>query len=763
MNFKVHSSLLQSPSMNPLLSPLKFMRSLLSSFQSRSPLLSPLQFLLRWQLQQASTSAPLWVVEPTPELSACPFHSHGGRSWTLYLSCHSRGSISELSVWDLRSCLLCCGGHLLCMGIFGPVCSAVVVICSAWRSLVLSALLWWSSALHGDLWSCLLCCGGHLLCMEIFGPVCSAVVVICSAWRSLVLSALLWWSSALPWGSLNPSALLWWSSALHGDLWTHLLCCGGHLLYMGIFGPVCSAVVVICSTMGIFEPICSAVVVICSAWRSLVLSALLWWSSALHGDLWSCLLCCGGHLLCMEIFGPVCSAVVVICSAWRSLVLSALLWWSSALHGDLWSCLLCCGGHLLCMEIFGPVCSAVVVICSTMGIFEPICSAVVVICSTMGIFGPVCSAVVVICSTWGSSVLSALLWWSSALHGDLRSCLLCCGGHLLCMEIFGPVCSAVVVICSAWRSLVLSALLWWSSALHGDLWSCLLCCGGHLLCMEIFGPVCSAVVVICSAWRSLVLSALLWWSSALHGDLRSCLLCCGGHLLCMEIFGPVCSAVVVFSSVLGSFFDSPSLASCPADSALVFWFNSGSRPPFTTWAWPTIPPPDHGASGIHSLKGVMSQPSAGLSMTANRGHSSRIIAYCLWTFYPITLCSVYQVSLFQLHVINLVNFPIFTLCSLNIGCCSIVLCFCVDFADWHLSFVLPCAGAFSLLSCVTLIKSCTWQIHRVFCHRFTKSKICFSPKNMKSSTIFVIEWDQVYLEQRKDPQPLLCVSVLCYL
>ncbi len=170
MNFEVRSSLLQSLSMNPLLSPLKFMssllssfqsrspllsplqfmRSLLSSFQSRSPLLSPLQFLLRWQLQQASTSAPLWVVKPTPELSACPFHSQGGRSWTLYLSSHSRGSISELSL----------------------------------GSSVLSALLWWSSALP---------------------------------WRSSVLSALLWWSSAPSWAPSLPAPA--WLFALPTLLW----------------------------------------------------------------------------------------------------------------------------------------------------------------------------------------------------------------------------------------------------------------------------------------------------------------------------------------------------------------------------------------------------------------------------------------------------------------------------------------------------------------------------------------------------------------
>ncbi len=82
----------------------------------------------------------------------------------------------------------------------------------------------------------------------------------------------------------------------------------------------------------------------------------------------------------------------------------------------------------------------------------------------------------------------------------------------------------------------------------------------------------------------------------------------------------------------------------------------------------------------------MSHPPARLPMTAIRGHSSWIIAKCLWTSFPISPCSVHQVSITStcMSLVSLVTIYIH-LCSVSPCCCSIVSCF-----FWCLLCGFPC-------------------------------------------------------------------------
>lgn len=108
---------------------------------------------------------------------------------------------------------------------------------------------------------------------------------------------------------------------------------------------------------------------------------------------------------------------------------------------------------------------------------------------------------------------------------------------------------------------------------------------------------------------------------------------------------------------------------------------------------------------------ILFQLSGAVPMTATRGHSSQIIAYCLWTTFPITLCSIYQVSLFPAvcHKPCLFSY----LYTVYLALVAVVLhCFCVGFADICF-FVVLSAGAHSLLPYVSLIKSCTWIVHKL--------------------------------------------------
>ncbi len=135
----------------------------------------------------------------------------------------------------------------------------------------------------------------------------------------------------------------------------------------------------------------------------------------------------------------------------------------------------------------------------------------------------------------------------------------------------------------------------------------------------------------------------------------------------------------------------------------------------------------------------MSQPSAGCPWQPTEG---TLLPYnCLLPCglnpspFARSIRSLYS----SLHGNNLVNSPIYTLCSLNIGCCSIVLCFGVDFADWHLSFVLPlCWCSQSFVWCDSYL-SCTWifcKVSEYYVIDSQKQNIFFSIK-IWNSPLFV--------------------------
>ncbi len=94
-------------------------------------------------------------------------------------------------------------------------------------------------------------------------------------------------------------------------------------------------------------------------------------------------------------------------------------------------------------------------------------------------------------------------------------------------------------------------------------------------------------------------------------------------------------------------------------------------------------------------------------MTSTRGHSSQIIAYCLWTSFPITLCSIYQVSLFPAVCHKPCLFPYLY----TVYFAVVLHCFCVGFADIGFCSSQISAGALSLLPYMTP-KSCTWIFHK---------------------------------------------------
>lgn len=107
---------------------------------------------------------------------------------------------------------------------------------------------------------------------------------------------------------------------------------------------------------------------------------------------------------------------------------------------------------------------------------------------------------------------------------------------------------------------------------------------------------------------------------------------------------------------------------------------------------------------------IPSKPSAGVPMTATRGHSTQIIAY--------SLCSVYQVSLFPAVCHKPCKFPYLYTVHLELG---VVVLHCVSV------WALLTSGFYNTLCWCSVLCDSYLKLHLdllqspgIFCHRFTK-------------------------------------------